>query len=104
MAWPFLTQSVKRFSRDSNLNTFIKQNLSSTHIPSVLEPRRFYRTDHKRPDGLTLVPWASGKQLLWHITRVDSFVSSRISAGCVCNPSTATVEEEEQKITCIKTD
>ena len=46
------------------LNALIKQSLSSTHIPSVLEPRHLYRTNQKRPDGLTLVPWAVGKQLL----------------------------------------
>ena len=38
-----------------------------------LEPRHLYRTDQKRPDGLTLVPWADGKQLLWDVTVVDSF-------------------------------
>ena len=53
-------KSAGRFSRHSNVNAFIKQNLSSTHIPSVLEPRHPYRTNQKRPDGLTLVPWAVG--------------------------------------------
>ena len=53
-----------------NLNALIKQSLSSTRIPSVLEPRHLYRTDQKRPDGLTLVPWAVGKQLLWDVTVV----------------------------------
>ena len=57
-------KSAGRFSRHSNLNALIKQSLSSTHIPSVLEPRHLYRTDQKRPDGLTLVPWAVGKQFL----------------------------------------
>ena len=65
-------KSAGRFSRHSNLNALIKQSLSSTHIPSVLEPRHLYRTDQKRPDGLTLVPWADGKQLLWDVTVVDS--------------------------------
>ena len=59
----------------------IKQSLSSAHIPSFLEPRPLYKTDQKRPDGLTLVPWAAGKQLMW-----DRF-----------NPGTAAGEAEEQK-------
>ena len=67
-----------RFSRHSKLNAFIKQSSSSTHIPSVLEPRHLYRTDQKRPDGLTLVPWAVGKQLLWDVTVV---APCRINAG-----------------------
>ena len=53
-----------KFSRHLNLNALIKQSLSSTNNPSVLEPRHLYRTDQKRPDVLTLVPWDVGKQEL----------------------------------------
>ena len=91
-------KSAGSFSRHSNLNAFIKHSLSSTHIPSVLEPRHLYRTDQKRPGGLTLVPWADGKQLLWDVTVVDSLAPRRINAGSVCNPGTAAAEAEEQKI------
>ena len=91
-------KSAGRFSRHSNLNALIKKSLSSTHIPSVLEPRNLYRTDQKRPDGLTLVPWTDGKQLLWDVTVVDSLAPCRINAGSVCNAGTAAAEVEEQKI------
>ena len=91
-------KSAGRFSRHSSLNALIKQSLSFTHILSVLEPRHLYRTDQKRPDGLTLVPWAVGKQLLWDVTVVDSLAPCRINAGSVCNPSTAAAEAEERKI------
>ena len=91
-------KSAGRFSRHSNLNALIKQILSSTNIPSVLEPRHLYRTDQKRPDGLTLVPWAVGKQLLWDVTVVDSLAPCWINAGSVCNPGTAAAEAEERKI------
>ena len=91
-------KSAESFSRHSNMNALIKHSLSSTHIPSVLEPRHLYRTDQKRPDGLTLVPWAVGKQLLWDVTVVDSLAPCRINAGSVCNPGTAAAEAEERKI------
>ena len=55
-------------------------------------------TDQKRPDGLTLVPWAVGKQLLWDVTVVDSLAPCRINAGSICNPGTAAAEAEERKI------
>ena len=51
-----------------------------------------------RSDGLTLVPWAVGKQLLWDVLVVDSLPPCRINAGSVCNPGTAAAEAEEQKI------
>ena len=34
-------------------------------IPSHLEPSGLYRADGKRPDGITLVPWKSGRLLVW---------------------------------------
>ena len=89
-------KNAGRFSRNSNLNALIKQSSSSTHISSVLQSRRLYRADQKRPDGVTLVPWAVGKQLLSDVTVVDSLAPSRISAGSVC---TAASEAEEQKQT-----
>ena len=79
------------------MNAPVKQSLSSTHPPSVLEPRHLYRTNQKRPDGLTLVPWAVGEQLLWDVTVVDSLAPCRINAGSVCNPGTAAAEAEERK-------
>ena len=90
-------KNAGRFSRYSNLNALIKQSLSSTHIPSVLEPRHLYRTDQERPDGLTLFPWPVGKQLLWDVTVVDSLALCRVNAGSVCNPGTAAAEAEERK-------
>ena len=92
-----------RFSGYLNLNALIKQSLSSTHLPSVLEPRHLSRTNQKRPDGLTLVPWAVGKQLLWDVTVKDSLAPSIISAGSVCKAGTAAAEEKRaKKMTSIK--
>ena len=91
-------KSTGRFSKHSNQNALIKQSLSSTHIPSVLEPGNLYRTNQKRPEDLTLVPWTVGKQFWWDITVVDSSAPIRIRAGSVSNPGTAAVEAKEQKM------
>ena len=90
-------KSAGRFSRLSNLNALIKQSLSSSHISSVLGPRHLYRTDQKRPNGLTLVQLAVGKQLLWYVTVVDSLAPCRINAVSVCNPGAAAAGAEERK-------
>ena len=34
-------------------------------LPSRLEPSGIYRSDGKRPDGITLVPWERGLLLVW---------------------------------------
>ena len=47
----------------------------------MLEPRGLYRTDGKRPDGVTMIPWEIGKQLVWDVTVVDALGSSRLNQG-----------------------
>ena len=36
------------------------------------------RSDGKRPDGLTIIPWAKGRALVWDVKCWDSFASSNI--------------------------
>ena len=57
-------QSKGRIPRHNGLNTIIKQALASAHIPSILEPQGLVRSDNKRPDGLTIIPWANGHPLV----------------------------------------
>ena len=85
-------KSAGRFSRHSALNDTIKRTLSSIAIPSVLEPPGLTRSDGRRPDGLTTVPWSHGKLLIWDVTVVDSLSSSRQS-----RPTNFTNEAERLK-------
>ena len=54
--------------------------LSVGPMPSSNEPHGLVRSDGKRPDGFTLVPWKGGKPLAWDVTAVctvaDSFVAA----------------------------
>ena len=42
-------------------------------IPAVKEPSGLLRTDGKRPDGVTLIPWKDGRCVTWDVTVVDTF-------------------------------
>ena len=66
----------------------IKQTLGSLDLPSMLEPRGLYRTDGKRSDGVTMIPWEMGKQLVWDVTVVGAVAPSRLNQGSLCNPGT----------------
>ncbi|XP_047999651.1 uncharacterized protein LOC125236770 [Leguminivora glycinivorella] len=68
-----------RFPRHHALNDIVRRALVSANIPCVLEPPGLCRTDGKRPDGLTLVPWQKGKCLLWDATCVSTFAASHLS-------------------------
>ncbi len=91
-------KSTGKFSRHANLNALVKQTISSLSFPSVLEPRGLFRSDGKRPDGMTIVPWNSGRQLVWDVTVVDSLATSRIQAGSVCNPGVTATDAEDRKV------
>ena len=45
-------------------------------VPSTKEPAGLLRGDGKRPDGLTLMPWQSGRSLTWDVTVVDTLANS----------------------------
>ena len=49
------TKSAGRFSRHATHNSLKKQTLGSHDLPSMLELRGLYRTDGKRPDGVTMI-------------------------------------------------
>ena len=62
-----------RHPRHFQINDILKRALISAGFPSILEPSGLHRSDGKRPDGLTLIPWSRGKSLLWDVTCVDTF-------------------------------
>lgn len=68
-----------RFPRHQSINEIIRRALVSANLPSVLEPQGLSRTDGKRPDGLTLVPWARGRSLIWDATCVSTFAPSHLN-------------------------
>ncbi|KAJ4435970.1 hypothetical protein ANN_18593 [Periplaneta americana] len=73
-----VTDSLRRRVRHSTINDIIKRALTSSGIPAILEPIGISRTDVKRPDGLTLVPWSRRKSLLWDTTCVDTLAPSHL--------------------------
>ena len=62
------------------MNDLVARALSAADTPSSKEPQGLCQSDGKRPGGLTLIPWQSGKSLVWDVTVVcplaDSYVAS----------------------------
>ena len=57
--------------------------LAKADIPAVKEPSGLSRTDGKRPDGLTQIPWAGGKCLLWDVTVTDTLANSYVDVSSI---------------------
>ena len=77
-----------RIARHQALNEVIARAFQSAGIPSTKEPNGLSRSDGKRPDGLTLIPWQGGKPLCWDVTVAcpvaNSYIQTAIgSAGAV---------------------
>lgn len=68
-----------RFPRHHALNDIVRRAFVSANIPCVLEPPGLSRSDGKRPDGLTLVPWKNGKCLVWDATCVSTVAACHLS-------------------------
>ena len=53
--------------------------MSKADIPAVKEPSGPLRTDGKCPDGVTQLPWRTGKCVTWNIMVIDMLASLYVS-------------------------
>ena len=75
---PHCRKSVGRHPRHSAINDLVKRSLGSAKITAHLEPVGISRSDAKRPDGATVLPWRSGRILVWNATCPDTFAPSHL--------------------------
>ena len=65
----------------ANLRHINALNNNNNNNIKEKEPLGLSRSDEKRPDGLSLVPWEAGKPLTWDVTVIfcplaDSYVAA----------------------------
>ena len=68
--------SEGRYHRHAAINDIVHRSLTSAKIPARLEPSGLLRSNGRFPDGISLVPWKSGKLLVWDATCPDTFAPS----------------------------
>ena len=69
--------------------TSFSRAFTSAGVPVTKEPSGLSRSDGKRPDGLTLVPWQSGKALTWDVKVATTLAESYVAASSNCAGSAA---------------
>ena len=89
-------KQVGRISRHNEINDLIKRALVQANISAVTEPPGLFRSDGKRPDGMTHFPWKRGKNLVWDVTVCDTLCSSYV-LKCSKSPSSAADTRETSK-------
>lgn len=90
-------RSAGRWSRHSQINNTFARALRTAHIPVVLEPPGLSRSDGKRPDGVTQIPFERGRCLVWDGTVVDTLAPSYVDNGSE-QPGTAAARAEVFKL------
>ena len=86
----------RRHSRHGELNDIIHRSLVSAKVPSRIEPTGLLRLDSKRPDGMTIIPWSSGRLLVWDATCCDTFAFSHVRVA-VSGAGAVAAKAEETK-------
>ena len=71
--------SSGRMARHHYINDLVWRALQRAGIPSIKEPVGLSRSDGKRPNGLTLIPWKGGKNLIWDVTVADTLAASHLA-------------------------
>ena len=70
--------SAARISRHNMVNDIIWRAMQRAKIPAAKEPPGLLRSDNKRPNGVTLIPWKQGKCLAWDVTMPDTYAQSHL--------------------------
>ena len=91
------SRSQGRHFRHAALNDIVHQSLTSARVPARLEPIGLQRNDGKRPDGVTMVPWSFGRQLVWDVTTPNTFAPSYIVNATSEAEAVAALAEERKK-------
>jgi hypothetical protein len=72
--------------------------MSRAGVPSVKEPHGLARSDGKRPDGLTLIPWREGRSATWDVTVTDTVAPSYVAISSTCAASAAEAAAQRKEI------
>ena len=86
-------RSAGRHLQHNLMNDVILRALQSAGVPSIREPPGLSRSDSKRPDGVTLVPWSRGRCLLWDATCPDTLAPSHLQRSSAGAGAAAAVAE-----------
>lgn len=74
-------RSAGRIGHHNFLNDILWRAINRSNIPAVKEPQGLIRSDGKRPDGVTQIPWSEGKCAAWDVTVTDTLAASNVSSS-----------------------
>ena len=91
-------RSAGRVARHQYINDILWRAMHRANIPAVKEPTGLSRTDGKRPDGMTMVPWQEGRAALWDVTVRDTLADSYIASTSLVAGSAAEEAARQKEV------
>ena len=91
-------RSAGRHLRHRLANDVIARAFRSAEVPVEVEPLGLLRNDGKRPDGVTIVPWANGRCTVWDFTCPDTLAPSHINHTSRAAGSAAETAESNKRV------
>ena len=91
-----------RLARHHSVNDLIHRALNRANIPAIKEPKGLLKTDNKRPDGYSLIPWHAGRNLTWDVSITNTVaasylpLSSTVAGGAAEMASEKMMEKYEE--------
>ena len=94
-------RSAGRSSRHNYVNDVLWRAIMKAGVPATKEPLGLLRSDGKRPDGVTLIPWESGKCATWDVTVTDTLAASNVihSSRAAGSAAECAAEKKNNKYT-----
>lgn len=92
--------SKGRSIRHHAIKDTIWRSLQNADTPSAKELMGLLRTDGKRPDGATLIPWCAGKYKTWNTTVVHTCAASYLSPTVISAGSAAELADVHKTARC----
>jgi len=89
-------KSAGRHMRHSDANDVLSRALTSANVCNIREPIGCFRSDGKRPDGLTINPWKGGLTAAWDYTTPDTYAKSHLGPTST-RPGAAAAQAETKK-------
>ena len=91
--------SEGRIPQHMAVNDIICRFLVSAGVRSHLEPGGLCRSDGKRPDGVSIIPWKDGKPIIWDATCPDTYAPSHQDVSAT---GAGKVAEQAEQVKCSK--
>jgi hypothetical protein len=91
-------KSAGRHSRHSQVNDQLLRAFISAGVLATREPNGLCRSDGKRPDGVTSVPWKKGRCLAWDATCPDTYAPSHLQGSSMTAGSAALAAETSKRL------